>query len=42
MLLSTAAIAAVIAATPAAADTLKSGVAFNTGIHEKTANGEEC
>jgi hypothetical protein len=38
MLLSTAAIAAVIAATPAAADPLKSGVAFNTGIHEKTAN----
>ena len=27
-----------IAATPAYADTLKSGVAFNTGIGEKTAN----
>ena len=38
MLLSTAALAALIATAPAAADTLKSGVAFNTGIGEKTAN----
>lgn len=38
MLLSTAATAAVIAVTPASADTLKSEVAFNTGIAEKTAN----
>jgi hypothetical protein len=38
MLLSTIALAAMIAATPAAADTLKSSVAFNTGIGEKTAN----
>ena len=37
-LLCTAAIAAMIAAAPAAADTLKSGVAFNNGIGEKTAN----
>jgi hypothetical protein len=37
-LLCTAAIAAIIAATPAAADTLKSGVAFNNGIGQKTAN----
>jgi hypothetical protein len=36
-LLSTAALAALIAATPAAADTLKSGVAFNNGIGKKTA-----
>jgi hypothetical protein len=38
MLLSTMAITALIAIAPAAADTLKSGVAFNTGIGEKTAN----
>jgi hypothetical protein len=38
MLLSTAALAAMITATPAAADTLKSAVAFNNGIGEKTAN----
>jgi hypothetical protein len=38
MLLSTVALAAMIAATPAMADTLKSGVAFNNGIGEKTAN----
>jgi len=37
-LLCTAAIAALLAATPASADTLKSGVAFNNGIGEKTAN----
>jgi hypothetical protein len=37
MLLCTAAVAALIAATPAAADTLKSGVAFNNGIGKKTA-----
>jgi hypothetical protein len=37
-LLRTAAIAALIAAAPASADTLKSGVAFNNGIGEKTAN----
>jgi hypothetical protein len=36
-LLCTAAIAAMIAATPASADTLKSGVAFNNGIGKKTA-----
>jgi hypothetical protein len=36
-LLCTAAIAAVIAAAPAGADTLKSGVAFNNGIGKKTA-----
>jgi hypothetical protein len=34
----TAAIAAMVAAMPACADTLKSGVAFNNGIGEKTAN----
>ena len=34
----TAAITALIAAAPAYADTLKSGVAFNTGIGEKTAD----
>jgi hypothetical protein len=34
----TAGILVMIAATPAYADTLKSGVAFNTGIGEKTAN----
>ena len=38
ILLCTSAIAAMIAATPVAADTLKSGVAFNNGIGEKTAN----
>jgi hypothetical protein len=38
MLLSTAALAAMITATPAAADTLKSAVAFNNGIGKKTAN----
>jgi len=37
-LLCTAAITAMIAAGPAYADTLKSGVGFNTGIGEKTAN----
>jgi hypothetical protein len=36
-LLCTAAVAALIAATPAVADTLKSGVAFNNGIGKKTA-----
>jgi hypothetical protein len=36
-LLYTAAVAALVAATPAAADTLKSGVAFNNGIGKKTA-----
>jgi hypothetical protein len=36
-LLCTAAVAALIAATPAAANTLKSGVAFNNGIGKKTA-----
>jgi hypothetical protein len=45
MLLSTAAVAAMIAGTPASADTLKSGVAFNNGIGKKTAtqpaNGTE-
>jgi hypothetical protein len=35
-LLCTAAVAALIAATPAVADTLKSGVAFNNGIGKKT------
>jgi hypothetical protein len=34
----TIAIAAIVAAAPAAADTLKSAVAFNNGIGEKTAN----
>jgi hypothetical protein len=38
MLLSTVALAAMIAAAPAMAETLKSGVGFNTGIGEKTAN----
>jgi hypothetical protein len=38
MLLSTVAITALIATAPAAADTLKSGVAFNTGIGKKTAD----
>jgi hypothetical protein len=38
MLLGTAAIGVMIAAVPACADTLKSGVAFNNGIGEKTAN----
>jgi hypothetical protein len=37
-LLCTAAIAAMIAAPPATAETLKSGVAFNNSIGEKTAN----
>jgi hypothetical protein len=37
-LLCTTAISALVAATPAAADALKSGVAFNNGIGEKTAN----
>jgi hypothetical protein len=37
-LLCTAAIAAMIAATPASAGTLKSDVAFNNGIGEKTAS----
>jgi hypothetical protein len=37
-LLGTAAILAMIAAAPAYADTLKSGVAFNNGIGKKTAN----
>ena len=37
-LLCTAAISGLVAATPAAADALKSGVAFNNGIGEKTAN----
>jgi hypothetical protein len=37
-LLCTAAIGAMIVAAPAAADTLKSAVAFNNGIGEKTAN----
>jgi hypothetical protein len=37
MLLSTAAVAAMIAGTPASADTLKSAVAFNNGIGKKTA-----
>ena len=36
--LCTVAIATMIASTPAAADTLKSAVAFNNGIGEKTAN----
>jgi hypothetical protein len=36
--LGTAAVAAMIAITPAAADTLKSGVAFNNGIGKKTAS----
>jgi hypothetical protein len=36
-LLCTAAVAALVAASPAAADTLKSGVAFNNGIGKKTA-----
>jgi hypothetical protein len=36
--LCTVAIAAVIAAAPASADTFKSGVAFNNGIGQKTAN----
>ncbi|MGH6947168.1 MAG: hypothetical protein ACREDZ_07545 [Kiloniellales bacterium] len=35
--LCTAAIAALVAATPASADTLTSGVAFNNGIGKKTA-----
>jgi hypothetical protein len=38
ILLCTAAIAAITAAMPAAADTLKSAVAFNNGIGKKTAN----
>jgi hypothetical protein len=38
MLLSTATVTAMISAKPAAAETLKSGVAFNTGIGEQTAN----
>jgi hypothetical protein len=38
MLVSTAAVAAMIAVTPALADTLKSSVAFNNSIGEKTAN----
>jgi hypothetical protein len=38
VLLCTAALAAMIAAAPAFADTLKSGVAFNNGIGAKTAN----
>jgi hypothetical protein len=37
-LLCTAAIMVVIAAAPASAETLKSGVAFNTGIGKQTAN----
>jgi hypothetical protein len=37
-LLCTAAVAALVAATPASADTIKSGVAFNNGIGKKTAN----
>lgn len=37
-LLCATAIAAIFAATPASADTLRSGVAFNNGIGEKTAN----
>jgi hypothetical protein len=37
-LLCVAAIAAVVAAAPAAAETLKSEVAFNNGIGQKTAN----
>jgi hypothetical protein len=37
-MLCTAAIAAIVAAVPASADTLKSDVAFNNGIGEKTAN----
>jgi hypothetical protein len=38
MLLCAVAITAVVGAAPAYADTLKSGVAFNTGIGQKTAN----
>lgn len=34
----TAAIAGILAGTPACADTLRSEVAFNTGIGEKTGN----
>jgi len=37
-LLYTTAIAALLAATPVSADTLKSGVAFNNGIGKKTAD----
>lgn len=37
-LLCTTAVAAVVVVAPAAADTLKSGVAFNNSIGEKTAN----
>jgi hypothetical protein len=37
-LLCTAALAVIVAAAPAFADTLKSGVAFNNGIGEKTAS----
>jgi hypothetical protein len=37
-LLCTTAIAAIFAATPVLADTLRSGVAFNNGIGEKTAS----
>jgi hypothetical protein len=38
VLLCIAALAVIVAAAPAFADTLKSGVAFNNGIGEKTAS----